>query len=45
MKAILKKNGIDCGGVRKPLPGLIDEDLTIVDAADGMIQKAIDKYC
>lgn len=44
MKAILKKNGIDCGGVRKPLPGLIDEDLTIVDAADGMIQKAIDKY-
>lgn len=45
MKAILKKNGVDCGGVRKPLPALIKEDFIIVDVADGMIQKAIKKYC
>ena len=45
MKEILKKNGVDCGGVRKPLPGLIKEDLAIVDGANTMIQKAIKKYC
>ncbi len=45
MKAILKKNGMDCGGVRKPLPSLAEGDMAIVDAADGMIRSAIAKYC
>jgi len=45
MKAILAKHGVDCGGVRKPLPGLIDSDKAIVEAADAMIQAAIAKYC
>ena len=43
MKAILAKHGVNCGGVRKPLPGLIDADKVIVDAADEMIQSAIQK--
>lgn len=45
MKAILKNHGVDCGGVRKPLPNLIPEDEKIVAAADEMIQAAIRKYC
>ena len=45
MKAILKKNGVDCGTVRKPLPGLVDSDAPIVDAADAMIRAAVAKYC
>lgn len=45
MKAILKKQGIDCGTVRKPLPSLIDSDKAVVDAAGAMIQDAIAKYC
>lgn len=45
MKAVLKNHGVDCGGVRKPLPNLIPEDGKIVAAADEMIQAAISKYC
>lgn len=45
MKAILKKQGIDCGTVRKPLPSLIDSDKAVVDVAGAMIQDAIAKYC
>lgn len=45
MKAILKNHGVDCGGVRKPLPNLIPEDEKIVADADEMIQAAISKYC
>lgn len=45
MKAVLKNHGVNCGGVRKPLPGLIDEDSSIVDTADKMIQEVIKKYC
>lgn len=45
MKAVLKKHGLDLGGVREPLPGLIDSDMEIVDAADAMIGAAIAKYC
>jgi len=45
MKAILKKHGVDCGGVRKPLPALAGSDAAVVDAADAMIQAAIAKYC
>ena len=45
MKAILKRGGMDCGGVRKPLPALAESDEAIVDAADRMIRAAIAKYC
>ena len=45
MKAILKKHGLELGGVRKPLPALEESDGKIVDEADGMIQAAISKYC
>lgn len=45
IKAILKKRGVNCGGVRPPLPGLADSDLPIVDAAAGHIDAAISKFC
>lgn len=45
MKAILKKHGVECGGVRKPLPALIPSDDAIVDQADAMIRATIAKYC
>lgn len=45
MKAVLKKNGLDLGGVREPLPGLIDSDMKIVEEAGAMIGAAIQKYC
>ena len=45
MKAILAKNGVNCGSVRKPMPGLIDSDAAVVDEAYAMITAAIDKYC
>lgn len=45
MKAILKKNGLDLGGVRKPLPNLIDSDIAIVEKCTAQIHAAIQKYC
>ena len=45
MKAILKKTGVECGGVRKPLPGLIESDAAVVDKSAAMIDAAIAKYC
>ena len=45
MKAVLKKNGMDCGGVRKPLPAMVPGDQAIADQADSMIKAAIAKYC
>ena len=45
MKAILAKNGVNCGSVRKPMPGLIDSDAAVVDEAYTMITAAIAKYC
>lgn len=45
MKAILKKNGIDIGSVRKPLPALVEGDHAIVDACAAQIADAIAKYC
>ena len=45
MKAILAKNGVNCGSVRKPMPGLIDSDAAVVDEAHAMITAAIAKYC
>lgn len=45
MKAILAKKGINCGSVRKPLAGLIESDMAIVDEAAAMIDAAVAKYC
>ena len=45
MKAILTKKGVECGSVRKPMPGLIDSDAAVVDEAAAMIDAAIAKYC
>ena len=45
MKAVLAKNGVNCGSVRKPMPGLIDSDAAVVDEAAAMIAAAIAKYC
>lgn len=45
IKAILKINeGLDLGGVRKPLPSLIPEDQKIVEEAAAMIRAAKEKY-
>ena len=45
MKAVLAKNGVNCGSVRKPMPGLADGDAAVVDEAYAMITAAIAKYC
>lgn len=44
-KAILEKEGIYCGSVRKPLPAAGPEDGKIVDEASAMIRAAIAEYC
>lgn len=45
IKAILKINeGLELGGVRKPLAALIQEDMEIVEEAAKMIREAKEKY-
>ena len=45
IKAILKMNeGLDLGGVRKPLPALIPEDMAVVEEAAKMVRDAKAKY-
>ncbi len=45
IKAILKINeGLELGGVRKPLPSLIDADMEVVKEAAKMIRDAKEKY-
>ena len=45
IKAILKINeGLELGGVREPLPALVDEDMEIVKKAAQMICDAKKKY-
>ena len=45
IKEILKKNeNLELGGVRKPLPSLIDSDMPIVEEAARMICEAKEKY-
>ena len=45
IKAILKINeGMDLGGVRKPLAALVDSDMAIVEEAAQMIRDAKAKY-
>ncbi|HPF53844.1 MAG TPA: dihydrodipicolinate synthase family protein [Eubacteriales bacterium] len=43
-KAILKKQGVEVGGVRSPLAPLVEADLAIVDASCDMIEEAKAKY-
>lgn len=46
IKEILKRRtGIDLGGVRRPLPGLIPEDMPQVERCAAMIDDAVAKYC
>ena len=45
IKEILKRNeNLELGGVREPLPSLIDSDMPIVEEAARMICEAKDKY-
>lgn len=45
IKAILKINeGLELGGVRKPLAALVDSDMAIVEEAAAMIREAKAKY-
>ena len=41
MKEILRKNGLDIGGVRKPLASIIDEDMTKIEECRKMNEEAI----
>lgn len=46
MKEIMKqREGLELGGVRKPLPGLEESDLPVVKECGEMISAAIGKYC
>lgn len=46
IKEILRRReGIDIGGVRKPLVDIVPEDKIHVDRCIELINKAIDKYC
>ncbi|MCI8542478.1 dihydrodipicolinate synthase family protein [Acetatifactor aquisgranensis] len=46
MKEILRRRtGIDIGSVRKPMPGLIEEDMAQVEKCVGMIDDAVRTYC
>ena len=45
VKAILKINeGLELGGVREPLPALVEDDMKIVEEAAEMIREAKKKY-
>ena len=41
MKEILRKNGLDIGGVRKPLASIIDEDMPKIEECRKMIEEVI----
>lgn len=46
IKEILKiREGLQLGGVRKPLPSLIPEDMEQVHKCASMIDKAIQEFC
>ena len=45
MKEILRMRGLDIGGVRKPLPAIIDADKTIAADAARQIDEAIAQFC
>lgn len=46
MKEVMKiRDGLELGGVRKPLPSLIPEDMPQVEKCAKMIDEAIAKFC
>lgn len=46
MKQIMKmRDGLELGGVRKPLPSLVPEDMPQVEKCAKMIDEAIAKFC
>ncbi|MCI9229259.1 MAG: N-acetylneuraminate lyase, partial [Dorea sp.] len=45
MKEILKDQGLEFGGVRKPLPSVTEEDLLQIEKCKRMIQEAVTRYC
>lgn len=45
MKAVLAAKGVECGGVREPLPAVEPGDMKTVCEAAAMIEGAINKYC
>lgn len=46
IKAILRKReGLEIGGVRKPMPALVESDMAIADECAKMIDEAVKKYC
>ena len=46
MKEVMKRReGLELGGVRRPLPGLVPEDMPQVEKCAAMIDAAIAKYC
>ena len=45
IKAVLKINeGLDLGGVREPLPSLVESDMAVVEEAAQMIRSAKERY-
>ena len=45
IKAMLKINeGLELGGVREPLPALIESDMAIVEEAAKMVRDAKEKF-
>lgn len=46
IKAVLKlRTGIDIGGVRRPLPDVVLEDMPQIEKCAAMIDEAVEKYC
>ena len=46
IKEILKRNeNLELGGVREPLPQLIESDLAIAQEAARMVKEAVAAYC
>ena len=44
MKEILRREGMDVGTVRAPLPNLVASDMDVVSCAQQMIEAAVQKY-
>ena len=44
MKEILRRDGMDIGTVRAPLPNLVASDMDVVSCAQQMIEAAVQKY-
>ena len=44
MKEILRREGMDVGTVRAPLPNLVASDMDVVSCAQQMIEEAVQKY-